>query len=113
MTLSSSIQRAIAVSFSEQDQLAVITLLEGLVPQWPGSVERTQAAILVLAYRNKTAVQNVIENSGGDSRDILQYIEYPNWYQPELTRQELVQRYRTLGLTIPETLERVARKMNL
>jgi hypothetical protein len=113
MTLSSSIQHAIAVSFSEQDQPAVITLLERLVSQWPGSVERTQAAILVLAYQDKMAVQDLIESSGGDSRDILQYIEHPNGYKPELTRQELVHRYRALGLTIPETLARVARKMHL
>ncbi len=113
MTLASSIQQAISLSFSEQDQPTVIKLLESLVPQWSGSVERTQAAILVLAYRNRTAVQNLIENSGGDSRDILQYIEYPNWYQSELTRQDLVQRYRALDLTIPATLEKVAKKMNL
>ena len=79
--------------------------------QGNGSLENTQAGVLVLAYQDKVAIQQLIEDTGGDFREIMKYIEYPNWYQADLTRQNLVHKYRSLELPIHHTLEKVAKKM--
>ncbi len=113
MAISKAIQRAVELSFPTEDQETVASLLENIYPnQGNGSLEGTQAGVLVLAYQDKDAIQKLIKDTGGDFRDIMQYIEYPNWYQPDLTVQELVNRYRALELPLYQSLERVAKKMN-
>jgi hypothetical protein len=112
MTISEAIRRAIRLSFPAKDQETVANLLEKIFPnQGNGSLESTQAGVLVLAYQDKVAVQQLIEDTGGDFREIMKYMEYPNWYQADLTREDLVHRYRALELPIHHTLERVAKKM--
>jgi hypothetical protein len=112
MAISEAIRRAVGLSFPVKNQETVVKSLEKIFPnQGNGSLESTQAAVLVLAYQDKGAVQQLIEDTGGDFREIMKYVEYPNWYQSDLTRQDLVNRYRALELPIHHTLERVAKKM--
>jgi hypothetical protein len=112
MAISEAIRRAIGLSFPVEEQESVANLLEKIYPnQGNGSVEGTQAGVLALAYQDKAAIQRLIEDTGGDFREIMKYIEYPNWYRPNLTREDLVHRYRALGLPVHHTLERVAKKM--
>ncbi len=113
MAISEVIRRAIGLSFPAKDQEIVVNLLEKIFPnQGNGTLEGTQAAVLVLGYQDKGAIQQLIENTGGDFREIMKCLEYPNWYQSDLTRQDLVHRYRALELPIHHTLERVAKKMS-
>ncbi|HEY9621408.1 MAG TPA: hypothetical protein V6C78_13615 [Crinalium sp.] len=98
--VSPSIQKAIELSFPDASDRASVSNTLSLVQEEP-----IQAFILALAYRDKSALEGLAGTAtSGDIRDLLIYRDFPEQYQPNLTKQELVRRYRELGLTVDPVL---------
>jgi hypothetical protein len=103
VSLSPQVQRAVAVAFAEADQEAVIRALQ----QYDGEgSERVQLAILVLAQGDQNKVESLVRAANTDYRDVLLWAEYPEHCgkRNKRTKEEMAERYRSLGVQIPYAL---------
>ena len=78
---------------------------------WTWGVEHVRAGILVLAFGDISALEGLAERAARDGRDILIQLEQP---KPPLTRSDLVERARNLGLRsllFPESDKATVRAM--
>lgn len=99
------ILRAVDLSFPSSDRPTVVQALSYIVNPLNATPAYAQAAVLVLGYRDKEAISQLIDSASGDARDVLIYLDQPERYHSGLTIQEIVRRYRELQLPVPGHLE--------
>lgn len=101
MATAEDVQWAVAAAFSEADRPAVLAALAcyNLGPE----DARVSLAILVLAEDNLAQVERLVVVANADYRDLLYWAEYPE-ESGTGTKQEMVARYRRLGVAVPPDL---------
>ena len=101
MAKSPKVERAVAAAFpAAADRQAVLQALK----RFDGpEATRVRLAIIVLAQGDAAEVEKLVKAGNEDYRDILYWAEYPE-DSGTGTRREMAERYRALGIEVPEDL---------
>jgi hypothetical protein len=101
MGIPDAVRHAASIAFGPDDQGAV---LDGLAAIMGEHSDWIQAATLALTFGDRELFDRFILTAQTDAHDVAYVIESPELVRPDLTRAELVRRYRAMGLPVPERL---------
>jgi hypothetical protein len=110
MATAEDVQRAVAASFPEGEQVVAthaLGRLDSSILEGP----RVQLAILALAQLFKAEqrlafVEQCVRDANNDFRNVVSAAEYPHEIGARQTRQEMAEAYRRLGVSVPPSLRR-------
>lgn len=99
MAIDADVERAVACAFAPADRADV---LDALALYEGSETARVWLAVLALADGDASKVWTYVDSACADFRDVVFWAEYAS----RRDRPRMAERYRRLGVAVPETLRR-------